>query len=134
MSEATSTNTPGGGFPPFKLELVDLDAHPDGVLLRLIAEGTKAQEAYDLLTQRRYRKCMARADRAELSAAATAAFQLETKIVAIPARTSFGLLAKAMFALGHPRTRDRNGANLTWGLGGLLFSVVEDSVRMGAFS
>jgi hypothetical protein len=37
MSEAISKTTLGGSPPPFPLQLLDLDAHPDGLLLRLCA-------------------------------------------------------------------------------------------------
>ncbi len=133
MSEASPKIPPIPPAPPFALELIDLDAHPDGALLRLIAEGTKAREAYALLTERRYRKGMARADRAECSAAYCAAGQIEVRIIATPARTGFGLLAKALFTLEHNDITRPHGANLTWGIGGLLFSVVNDSVRIGSF-
>jgi hypothetical protein len=134
MSEAIGKNTPPATPLPFALEVIDLDAHPDGTLLRLIAEGTKAREAYYLLTQRRYRKGMAKADRAEGSAAFRTVMLTEARIIGTGARTGFGLLAKTMFALEHRDATEPHRANLTWGIGGLLFSVVNDSVRMGAFS
>jgi hypothetical protein len=37
MPQATSNTTPGGKPPPFPLRPIDLDAHPDGLLLRLCA-------------------------------------------------------------------------------------------------
>ncbi len=37
MSEATSNISPGVARPPFSPEIIDLDRHPDGVLLRLCA-------------------------------------------------------------------------------------------------
>jgi hypothetical protein len=80
---------------PFKLELIDLDANPDGELLRLIAQGTKAREAYGLLTKRGYWRGQARADRAELSAVFCAKTKLEWAIIGTQAKTPFGLSAKA---------------------------------------
>jgi hypothetical protein len=123
--------TTGGPLP---LTLIDLEQHPDGELLRLIAQGTKAREAYYLLTKRGYRRGLAKADRAEVSAAYCARFRLETTIVATPAKTKFGLTAKALFALEHEATANVHGANLTWGIGGLLFAVVNDAMQMGAFA
>jgi transposase len=35
MSQANFRTTPGGTQPPLRLERFDLDAHPDGVLMRL---------------------------------------------------------------------------------------------------
>ncbi len=37
MSEATHRTTLGGCAPPFILEIINLDAHPDGALLGLCA-------------------------------------------------------------------------------------------------
>jgi hypothetical protein len=134
MSEASRKIPETHLQPPFALELIDLNAHPDGALLRMIAEATKAREAYELLTERGYRKGMAKADRAERAAAYCAVTKIEVSIIATPARTGFGLLAKALFALEHRSTRDPEASNFTWGPWGLLFSVVNDGVRIGAFS
>jgi hypothetical protein len=45
MSEATSTHTPGGGFPPFTPELIDLTDHPDATLLQMCAVLAKTRDA-----------------------------------------------------------------------------------------
>jgi hypothetical protein len=37
MSEAISNTTHGGRHPPFSLQVIDFEAHPDGLLLRLCA-------------------------------------------------------------------------------------------------
>jgi hypothetical protein len=41
---------------------------------------------------------------------------------------------RPLFALEHEATIDVHASNLTWGVGGLLFSVVNDGIQMGAFA
>jgi hypothetical protein len=134
MSEAKKRLRPPVERPPFSLQLIDLDAHPDGDLLRLIAQGTKARESYGLLKKRRYRRGQARADRVELREAFGARMRLECAIIGTQAKTPVGLTAKALFALEDEAVANVHVSGLTWGVGGLLFSVVNDGMRMGAFA
>jgi hypothetical protein len=47
MQEATLKTTPGGRPPPFSLQVIDLDAHPDGLLLRLCACAGRMRTAIE---------------------------------------------------------------------------------------
>lgn len=133
MAKRTAT-TPEGtrALPVF--ELIDLDQHADGKLLRLIAQATKAREAYWFLKKRGHRRGLARADRAEVVEAFAARMRLENAVIALAAKTTFGLTAKALFALEHECAADVHASNLTWGIGGLLYSVVNDGLHLGVAS
>ncbi|MCB8878258.1 hypothetical protein [Acidisoma silvae] len=154
MSEADKENTrrrgapSSAGAPPERrddslshsgtlagaFQLIDLDQHPDGELLRLIAQGTNAREKYQALNRRGHRRGKAIADRQEVGDAFGVRMRLECRIINTPAKTPFGLTAKAMFALEHESVADVHASNLTWGVGGLLFSVVNDAILTGALS
>ena len=51
MSEATSNTIPRGSRPPFTPEVIDLDAHPDGALLRLCAGLERLRAIADEIEQ-----------------------------------------------------------------------------------
>jgi hypothetical protein len=69
MSEANRTLTPAASWPPRQPELIDLNTHPDGDLLRLCAALAKTRDAVA---------------------------HLEAAIVATPSRTADGCRAKGL--------------------------------------
>lgn len=69
MSEATSTNTPDGSELPLTLDLIDLNAHPDGALMRLCVGLERLRAIAD---------------------------EIEQIVAGIPARTPFGRKMKGM--------------------------------------
>jgi hypothetical protein len=109
MREATNQPTSRKRKSPLPFEIVDLTTHPDGQLLRLIAEATVMR------------------DRPGVAGWKLKDFiDIDDQIGPLEPATRFGLHAKALYALGN-QDRDLR----VFGLHGVAFSVIEDAMRMG---
>ncbi len=119
MPKAASTpTTPKPGPLPF--DLIDLDAHPDGALLRLCAEMTKLQERWDQ-------------PRGDLQPGLPARYWATAEaIAAIQPKTLDGLQMKALIALDmlKPGQRDLDKiCTRGFTMWGGAVSIVKDVIR-----
>ena len=124
---ATHAHITGGGCP-LPLELVDLSCHPDGELLRMLSRGTSLRER-EWSERLPTGKHLGKDRRRNYNQLCHDIWKLDLAIIKHPARTKFGVHAKALYALEH---RDAEGKAPTHGSHGLLFSVLSDALRIGA--
>ena len=130
MSEAASPSTPPAAPPPSSIQLIDLTSHPDGELLRMLSRGTSLRERE--WSERLPRgKHLGKDRRREYNQLCHDIWKLDMAIIKHPARTKLGVHAKALYALEH---EDAEGNAPTYGMHGLLFSVLSDALRIGALA
>jgi len=112
-----SPSLPHVGTGAFPLELIDLDAHPDGKLLRACVQATKLRDRFQNEGVEPFRH--------PAPQGADEFFDLTIFIVETEALTQLGLRAKAIFAFGDTELMSvsLNAAPYA--------SVVRDFLRMG---
>jgi hypothetical protein len=111
-------STPGSAQLPQTFDLVDLDQHPDGKLLRLLSQATKLRDRCETAGINPYQF--------QGPPVALELWELTISIIKAEALTPLGLQAKAIFVMGDQH--DPMGHTC---LVAPFASVVRDLLRMG---
>lgn len=127
MAERAHTTSGGTSLP---LTLIDLEQHPDGELLRMIARATVLRER-EWLDRLPPAKHLGKEKRRDYNQLCHDLWKLDMAIASHPATTRFGVHAKALYAVEH---RDFEAKAPTCSGLGLVFSVLSDALRTGALS
>lgn len=120
--------TPGGTSLP--LTLIDLEQHPDGELLQMIARGTALRER-EWLERLPRGKHLGKEKRRAYNQLCQDLWKLDMAIARQLATTRFGVHAKAIYAVEHPSFEAQAP---TYGGSGLTFSVLSDALRTGSLA